>query len=152
MTRYVIRSLRARHIDAIVEHEARVEVTPWSASAIADTLVAPYESWVVTLEGKPVAWLLTRRIVDRAELLLIGTAKDHQRKGLARRLLTQWERNLRVNVVVAIHLEVRASNVAAQALYQAMGYERVGRRKNYYFYDGQHEDALLWTRQIQRMV
>lgn len=150
MANYEIRTLRARHIDAIVQAEARVEVTPWTASQIADTLENPYESWVVTHDGQAVAWLLTRRIFDRAELLLIGTAKDHQRKGLARQLLTQWERHLRAVGVQVIHLEVRASNVAAQALYRAMHYERVGRRKNYYFYQGQHEDALLWTRHLGR--
>ena len=42
----------------------------------------------------------------------------------------------------AVLLEVRASNLAAQALYARLGFERVGLRKRYYA-DG--EDAVLMT-------
>ena len=38
-------------------------------------------------------------------------------------------------------LEVRVSNESAQALYAQLGFERVGRRKNYYL--NPREDALI---------
>ncbi len=41
-------------------------------------------------------------------------------------------------------LEVRASNVGAQALYERYGFEVVGRRRHYYSND--REDALIMTR------
>ena len=42
-------------------------------------------------------------------------------------------------------LEVRASNMAAVALYEQLGFQHVGRRKGYYA-DG--EDALLMNRAL----
>ena len=40
-------------------------------------------------------------------------------------------------------LEVRISNLAAQALYESFGFKEVGRRRRYY--DDTQEDALLLT-------
>ncbi|MEM7127468.1 MAG: ribosomal protein S18-alanine N-acetyltransferase [Chloroflexota bacterium] len=41
-------------------------------------------------------------------------------------------------------LEVRESNVAAQSLYASMGFEEIGRRKNYYKdTNGSREDAII---------
>ena len=45
--------------------------------------------------------------------------------------------------VVSSFLEVRASNVAAQAMYYKFGYEEVGRRPRYY--KDNDEDAILMT-------
>ncbi len=44
---------------------------------------------------------------------------------------------------VEVTLEVRKSNLAAQALYRQFGFDKVGRRKRYYRDTG--EDALLMT-------
>jgi len=43
-------------------------------------------------------------------------------------------------------LEVRESNVAAAALYEKMGFQRVGVRKN--FYSAPQENAVLMTRYL----
>ena len=40
-------------------------------------------------------------------------------------------------------MEVRGSNASAIALYEKLGFQTVGRRKNYY--REEHEDALLMT-------
>lgn len=44
-----------------------------------------------------------------------------------------------------ITLEVRMSNTSAIALYEKLGFAKAGVRKN--FYENNHEDALLLTRQ-----
>lgn len=46
-------------------------------------------------------------------------------------------------------LEVRASNDAAIGLYEKLGFQTVGRRKNYYAQE--HEDALLMTAEFPRI-
>ena len=51
-----------------------------------------------------------------------------------------------------IILEVRPSNVAALQLYQSLGYEQIGLRKNYYPVDaanGLREDALVLAKSIK---
>jgi len=47
-----------------------------------------------------------------------------------------------------ISLEVRESNFAAIALYQSLGFEEMGRRKN--FYRRPQEDALIMTKVFTR--
>jgi ribosomal-protein-alanine N-acetyltransferase len=51
-----------------------------------------------------------------------------------------------------IILEVRPSNEAALQLYQRLGYEQIGLRKNYYPVDainGLREDALVLAKSIK---
>jgi ribosomal-protein-alanine N-acetyltransferase len=45
----------------------------------------------------------------------------------------------------SITLEVRTSNVSALALYDALGYRRVGCRRRYY---PNGEDAIVMTKQV----
>ena len=51
-----------------------------------------------------------------------------------------------------IILEVRPTNEPALALYQKLGYEQIGIRKNYYpasTSNGQREDALVMSKSIK---
>jgi ribosomal-protein-alanine N-acetyltransferase len=51
-----------------------------------------------------------------------------------------------------IILEVRPSNTAALALYQSLGYEQIGLRKNYYPQNpelGSREDAIVMAKSIK---
>jgi ribosomal protein S18 acetylase RimI-like enzyme len=50
-----------------------------------------------------------------------------------------------------IFLEVRAGNEPAIALYERMGYQRVGIRKAYYpIHEGQREDALVMMKELMK--
>jgi ribosomal-protein-alanine N-acetyltransferase len=126
--------------------EAEVEVTPWSERALEDALGPDYVARVLTDdEGQVLSWIVWRTILDESELLLIGTAKNAQRKGYARALLQDALSEAGDRGIVAMHLEVRAGNDPAAKLYETLGFAIVGLRKGYYFYDGRREDALLMT-------
>lgn len=126
--------------------EAEVEVTPWSERALEDALGPDYVARVLTDdEGQILSWIVWRTILDESELLLIGTAKNAQRKGYARALLQDALSEAEDRGIVAMHLEVRAGNDPAAKLYETLGFAIVGLRKGYYFYDGRREDALLMT-------
>ena len=126
--------------------EAEVEVTPWSERALEDALGPDYVARVLTDdEGEILSWIVWRTILDESELLLIGTAKNAQRKGFARALLKDALAEAEGRGIVAMHLEVRAGNDPAAKLYETSGFAIVGLRKGYYLYDGRREDALLMT-------
>ena len=78
-------------------------------------------------------------------LTTIGIAPEHRRRGLARRLLSQLERTLKAKNVSTIVLEVRVGNVAAQALYNRMGFSAVQRIAKYY---SNGEDGFLMMKSI----
>ena len=84
-------------------------------------------------------------VVGEAELLRIAVDPAARRRGLGRRLLGLCERELHQNGIRSLHLEVRLSNIAAQALYEAVGWRRTGQRQHYYR-DG--EDAVLYSKAL----
>jgi ribosomal-protein-alanine N-acetyltransferase len=76
-----------------------------------------------------------------AELETIAVAVESQRRGVGRRLMAALEAELKRKGVQKLHLEVRASNWAAQVFYRALGFEETGRRPLYYA--DPVEDAVL---------
>jgi ribosomal-protein-alanine N-acetyltransferase len=66
-------------------------------------------------------------------------------RGLGRALLAACEGDLAARGLHDLHLEVRASNAAARALYEGAGWRPSGLRGGYYR-DG--EDAVLYTNRI----
>jgi ribosomal-protein-alanine N-acetyltransferase len=76
-----------------------------------------------------------------AELESIAVTPERQRRGWGRRLFGALAGKLRRCGVAEVHLEVRASNEAAQALYARLGFAETGRRPHYYA--APEEDAVL---------
>ncbi|WP_213083234.1 YbgC/FadM family acyl-CoA thioesterase, partial [Escherichia coli] len=66
------------------------------------------------------------------DLLNITVATEFQRQGWARVLLDALALWSRGRGAQWLWLEVRASNLRAQHIYEAHGYRRVGERKRYY--------------------
>ena len=77
-----------------------------------------------------------------SELLRLAVDPAERRRGVARLLVEHGLRRLREEKVESCHLEVRMDNEGAIAFYQALGFQRSGRRKSYYR-DG--TDAALYT-------
>ncbi|MBR5279619.1 MAG: GNAT family N-acetyltransferase, partial [Clostridia bacterium] len=64
----------------------------------------------------------------------------YRRQGIGEQVLARILERLGENGVEKIFLEVRASNVAARALYSKMGFVVIGKRKGYY---SGGEDAVI---------
>ena len=114
-----------------------------------DALLAAHEAledslWLAVDESLLVGFLVARTVAAEAELLNIVISKDSRRQGLGRRLMAAWTEQVVREQVERIFLEVRVSNLAAIALYEEFGFERVGRRPKYYRPD--LEDALVMSR------
>ena len=82
-----------------------------------------------------------------ADLLYIYVTPAARRGGLARALLSRMVAKLGTRPQLeSLSLEVRAANVAAQALYERFGMRRVNTRRAYYR-DG--EDALVYMLELK---
>jgi ribosomal-protein-alanine N-acetyltransferase len=79
-------------------------------------------------------------------VLKVATLPQHRRSGLARRLMDLAEKHVEEMSGESLTLEVRASNRGAVALYDALGYLKVGNRRAYY-QDG--EDAIVMTKRVR---
>ncbi len=94
-------------------------------------------------------FLVARWVADEAEILLLGVAPAWRRQGLASQLIEDFLARAAGAGVRRCHLEVASDNAAALALYRALGFARIGRRKGYYNHGlGPPSDALLLCKTI----
>jgi len=82
--------------------------------------------------GEPVAYVVAHFGADEGEILNLGVAPAHRRRGLARALVEHIMTALSGRGVRSVYLEVRESNVGARQLYERLGFQPVGVRPGYY--------------------
>ena len=117
---------------------------PWTEQALAEDL----DNELLTLlaavgeDGTLLGYGEVRTVLDEGTLERIAVAPQFRRHGAAEALLRRFLDDGREKLAFRT-LEVRAGNVPAIGLYEKLGFEGVGRRRNYYREEG--EDALLMT-------
>jgi len=137
-------------IDRVVAIDQMSFSLPWSVNSYRYELVENKHShlWVAEtngssgtpdLVGAVVVWL----IVDEAHIATLAVHPAYRRLGIGQRLLEVTLKDALNMKMVTATLEVRTSNLAAQALYQKFGFQVVGRRLRYY--QDTKEDALIMT-------
>jgi len=111
--------------------------------------------WLQALELYPCSWALVdnkkiqsyicyQTTVPQVELLNLGVATEWQGQGVAFSLV-KASLELLPKYTESIFLEVRRSNIPAIGLYEKLGFNHVGERRNYYSAaDGAGEDALIY--------
>jgi ribosomal-protein-alanine N-acetyltransferase len=81
--------------------------------------------------------------LDEAHIVTIAVRESHRGRGIGELLLIAAIELATLNDQDIVTLEVRASNQAAQALYEKYGFKKVGVRHRYY--SDNHEDAAIMT-------
>ncbi len=140
--------LEARAILAEI-HQSAFD-RPWAEQAFADLLAMPGASAAIaSSQGEPIGFALVRQAADEAEIVTIAVKPAMQRRGVARALLHNEMSRLQAAGATRLFLEVAEGNAPARALYAALGFSEVGRRKRYYTKtDGTVEDAIVMQRQL----
>ncbi len=138
-----LRPLQDADLDRVMEIERACFSTPWKDSTFrgllrrADTDLVGAEDEARRLVGYAVAWT----VVDQSELGNVAVAEEARGAGIGRALVEAIVERVRARGSRECFLEVRESNAVAQALYDDMGFEVVGRRRAYYALPT--EDALV---------
>ena len=142
-----IRRARAADLPAILTIERVSFTDPWSHGSFAALLEQPRVYFSVALDqasgalvGYTVAWF----VLDEAELANLAVAPEARGQGIGAQLLKGALAASEARGTATMYLEVRASNVAAIALYTSHGFAEVGRRRAYY--RKPVEDALILRR------
>ena len=141
--------MRLSDIAQVHEIERLSFATPWPAHAFEQELrgnrLARYVVARTTIGGQERAvgfagvWLM----VDEAHITTFGVHPEWRRQGVGRRMLLRlFDLSLELRAA-RMTLEVRVSNLGAQALYQRFGFAIAGTRLRYYTDDG--EDAYVMT-------
>lgn len=85
-----------------------------------------------------------------ANVATLNVHPDARRRGLGRRLLGLLEGRMAARGIDLCTLEVNVENVAALGLYDACGYERVERLRNYYGASYANPDAWRCAKELRR--
>ena len=152
-TTLTIRRCLPQDLERISAIERASFSDPWTFETFSATLALRHLRFLVAEEGGAggvaptlVGYVVALVMVDEGEVADLAVAPSARRRGIARSLLERIMAEVMEAGVRALYLVVRDSNAAARALYQALGFEPVGRRRGYY----QHptEDALLLRRDL----
>lgn len=138
-----ITKFRRRHLRKVLTIETRVYPRPWSASLFLSELaqrstrsyiVARYEGEVVGYAGMMFTGL-------EAHITNIAVDPSFHGRKVASRLLLTLVTEAIARGAETVSLEVRVSNLPAQALYEKFGFVVAGTRKGYYIET--KEDAFI---------
>jgi len=139
----LLRPMLADDLDEVVPMEALAHAWPWTPGIFSDSLVSGYNCWVFEENERVIAYGIVQIVVGEAHLLNITVDPARQGEGLGRQLLNELIAIARPKAET-MFLEVRPSNTRAVALYNAMGFNEIGLRKNYYpAPGGGREHALM---------
>lgn len=126
------------HLDRLYEIEMECfEEEAFTRRQIAQLLTDYNSVGLVAKENdKILGFIIAMIYVDRKALsghiLTIDVSPPHRRKGIGQMLLQEIEKIFKIKAVNTSHLEVREDNVAAISLYLKLGYQKIGKLKNYY--------------------
>lgn len=138
-----MRAMIQADVDAVLAIEQGVQAYPWTRGNFVDALDNAYICRVdETEDGEIRGYAILMPAVDEAELLTIGVAWAHQRKGLGRAILSEMLSIARTKHLQRVFLEVRSDNVAAIALYRSAGFIEIGVRRGYYRNENGSQDAV----------
>jgi ribosomal-protein-alanine N-acetyltransferase len=146
---YRIRSAVPADALGLVVIERRAFSEPWSEASFREALASPWSFGLVAEMGRGAAgYLIGREVAGTGEVLNLAVAPEFRRRGIGGALLEAGLAALRRRKVDEVFLEVRESNVSAQALYLGYGFRPVGQRAAYY--RNPKEDALVLRLELEQ--
>jgi ribosomal-protein-alanine N-acetyltransferase len=111
----------------------------WTRRQVGDSLVMPNTHYLLAgpdgeapaPDEPAVGFVLSRGAAGEEELLLIAVRPEHRGKGVGSALIERFIGECTRRGTERLFLEMREGN-PAERLYLAMGFEPVGRRRQYY--------------------
>lgn len=135
----------------IVDIEQQLFVDNWCYQDIKEVL-SGFGAGVLILKDNDnmMGYCIYNIVFEIAEILRIATCPNHQKKGVAQKLMNEFIQLCQTHDAERILLEVRANNTPAICFYQKNGFYQIDVRKNYYQDDKVKIDALILQKDIKR--
>jgi ribosomal-protein-alanine N-acetyltransferase len=143
----VMSAMQIADLTEVLAIESQAYATPWTNGNFVDSLAAGYWARLRRdASGELIGYFVAMAAVGEVHLLNLSVAPARQGRGHGLEMLQIVADLARAQGAAQLWLEVRSSNLRAQALYQRFGLETVGVRKRYYpAPDGSREDALVMS-------
>ena len=128
--------------------EQQVYPFPWSEGIFNDCLRVGYCCWVWREVGQLLGYGVMSVGAGEAHILNLAIHPEHQGRGLGKGMIEHLMQLAEQHGADTAFLEVRPSNVTAIRLYDSLGFNQVGLRKDYYPLEQGREDALIMARRF----
>ena len=138
-----LRPLAVADLEMVMAIERRAYQFPWSPGIFRDCLRVGYCCWCYEVDNDIQGYGVMSVAAGESHILNLTVNPDLQRQGIGKTLLQHFLQLARRHDADTVMLEVRPSNTAAIGLYEKLGFNEVGRRRNYYPAQEGREDALL---------
>ena len=141
-----IRAMQEEDLEQVCAIECDNFTMPWSRESFLDSIHnSNYIYLVAEQKQKIVGYCGIWGIVGEGQITNVSVKKTFQRQGVANTLLGACLEKGNEMGLASYTLEVRESNCGAIALYEKLGFQQVGIRKN--FYDKPKEHAIIMWKQ-----
>ena len=139
-----MRHANEQDLAAILAIENSAHFQAWPESVLRGYLKRQNCVWVLESQQQIVAYAVNTLIAGEAELLMLAVAPQHQRQGYGRQMMEALSERLQAHQAEQWFLDVRASNFKARNLYESLGFNMAGCRRNYYPAECGREDAIIY--------
>lgn len=142
----LVRPLRDDDVEDVVAMERRCFVTPWPRGDLVADIRRRNGSYYVIAEdpeGEPIGYAVVWFVFDRGHVASVAVVPEWRRKGVAKRLMFALFAACVARGIRTVSLEYRASNGPAAQLYEELGFQIEGYRRNYYTDTGEDAVSLI---------
>jgi ribosomal-protein-alanine N-acetyltransferase len=147
--KYEITQMMELDLNAVVQLEESTGLSRWGYESYRQELFSNPSSIMrtargitpVTVYGQVLGFIASRVIIDELHINNVATHPDFRRIKIGTTLMEAAIKESRIFGARRCLLEVRAGNTSAHSLYKTMGFEVIGRRRDYY--TNPCEDALV---------
>lgn len=144
-----IRKMTENDLPKVCEMEQEIFSQPWSEEDFRNSMNDENNGYFVAgLEGNVVGYCGYWGIAGEGDIYNVAVKKEYRGQKIGYSMLSALIKDAAGRGITSLTLEVRLSNAAAIHLYEALGFECAGVRKD--FYTKPKEDAvIMWLRSIQ---
>jgi ribosomal-protein-alanine N-acetyltransferase len=142
-----LRKMTYADLPAVMDIERKNYDFPWGEDIFIDCFKAGYRCWVSEAQDKVLGYCLMSVAVGEAHILNISVDPSEQGQGVGRKMMESLIAYARGRAET-VFLEVRPSNPVAITLYENLGFNEIGIRKDYYPSKNGREDAIMLALQL----
>ena len=140
-----IREMTLDDLEQVMEIEKENFSVPWTENGFFTFLIRQDTLFLAAEDEEGIAGYCGIVMVpDEGDITNVSVAKGRRRQGIGTLLVEELLRRAGEAGVRKFYLEVRESNQAALALYEKLGFQREGIRRDYY--EEPKENAVLMSR------
>ena len=140
-----VREMEVADLEQVMPLEETLFSLPWSGTGFFSFLLREDALFLVAEKnGEILGYCGMLIAMDEGDVVKVGVVQEHQGQGIGRKLMEALIHESGKKGVSSIYLEVRISNRRAVRLYESLGFQQIGIRKNYY--EHPREDGILMRR------